>query len=173
LTPDVPERYRAWTLDNYAPALIDAFAPFLSGQAWSLYLRGAVGTRKTSIAAALLAYWRKTHLGSRGTRYGEFVDPEKLRRALLDFDAGPERLKHWRDAPMLVLDDLGALRNTPHAQEHQMLLVCARYDHQRPTICTSNLNLDALAAQIDARVASRLQEGVCIDLGTHDWRKGE
>jgi DNA replication protein DnaC len=168
---DVPEHYRHWKLTDYSPSLREAVGPFLCRERASLYLHGFVGTRKTSIAAAVLRECRAMDWDSRDWGYGQFVMADKFRAAILDFDSGPGRLYHWRTASVLALDDVGTLRNTPHAVEQQSQLLCYRYDHGLPTVLTSNLTLDQLAEYLDARIASRMQEGVVLDLGTRDWRK--
>ena len=169
---DIPVQYRRWTLADYKPSLREEIRAFLALDAWSLYLHGDIGARKSSIAAAIVRYIRgRSAWGSRDEAYGEWVAPERLRAAMLDFEDGKYVIEHWRQARLLVFDDLGALRSTPHAQETQMQLIATRYDASRPTIVTSNLTLADLAVQVDGRVASRLQEGVILDLGNKDWRK--
>lgn len=169
---DVPKRYRGWSLRDYLPRLQGALAPFFACDVWSVYLHGIVGSRKSSVAAAIIRHIRERGAwGSCDTSYGEWVMPERLRAAMLDFEAGKYMVEAWRTARLLVLDDLGSLRSTPHAQEVQLQLISSRYDNEQPTIATSNLCLDDLAGQIDGRAASRFQEGVVLDLGTTDWRK--
>lgn len=146
--------------------------PFLARNAWSLFLYGAVGARKTSVAAATLAYIRASgKWGSEAGGYGEWVSPDKLRTAMLDMERGKYAIEAWRMARVLVLDDLGAVRSTPHAQETVVQLILSRYDVIKPTIITSNLGLPTLAEHLDGRIASRLQEGVVLDVGDVDWRK--
>ena len=57
---------------------------------------------------------------------------------------------------LLVLDDLGAERATPWAEEKLYQLVSLRFDARRPTVITTSSSLDELAASrpgIHARVA--------------------
>ena len=176
---DVPPKYRAWTLADYSPAVANVLEPFLSGKVWCAYLTGSVGTRKSSLAAAILRRMRKALPGSTPGRsgdgtgcWGEFVTPELFRVAINDFKGiGKQQISDWKNARLLVIDDLGVLANTAYAQEQQLHLVCRRYDRELPTIVTSNLSLDELARQLDLRVSSRLQEGILLDLGTKDTRK--
>jgi len=57
-----------------------------------------------------------------------------------------------RNAPLLVLDDLGAESSTPWAQEKLFQLVNHRYLHRLCTVITTNVELDKL----DPRIRSRL-----------------
>jgi DNA replication protein DnaC/primosomal protein DnaI len=167
---DIPPQYRKWTLDDYSQAVRLALAPFLAGYRWSAFLCGGVGTRKTSLAAAMLRRWRVSGKPSGGAPYGEFVQPSRFTSLARDMDNGRVALASWRKASILVLDDVSAYRNTPHIVETLLLLLSARYDDVRPTIITSNLRLPELATHLDPRIASRLQDGVCVDLGDVDTR---
>ncbi len=59
-----------------------------------------------------------------------------------------------RNAPLLILDDLGAHSSTPWAQEKLFQLLNHRYNAQLPTVITTNQRLDDL----DPRLRSRLQD---------------
>lgn len=169
--PDIPSRYAAWRLEDYPPAITARLGTFFARQVWSVYLCGAVGTRKTSIAAAVLRRWRALGLPSNGGfAYGEFVTPDRFVDACRDFEGGKSRLEAWRTAPILVLDDIGAFRSTPHIVESLLLFIGCRYNRDLSTIATSNCGPAELAQQIDARIASRFQDGVLLDLGHVDTR---
>jgi DNA replication protein DnaC len=57
-----------------------------------------------------------------------------------------------RDAPVLILDDLGAQTTTPWAQEKLFQLINHRFNSRAPTVVTTSLELEDL----DERLASRL-----------------
>lgn len=59
---------------------------------------------------------------------------------------------------LLVLDDLGAAKGSEWTEEITFRLINARYEHQRPTLITSNVQPRELAAALGERVASRLVE---------------
>lgn len=69
------------------------------------------------------------------------------------------------EADLLVLDDLGAERPTEWVEETMNLIVNTRYNHQRPTVFTTNYkdvpeteNLDSLYVRVGFRMHSRLRE---------------
>ena len=76
---DIPPHFRAWTLADYDPRGVAALEPFLMLQRWCVYLFGGVGSRKTSVAAALLKAFRAKYAASSDGRWGEFVEPGKLK----------------------------------------------------------------------------------------------
>jgi len=59
---------------------------------------------------------------------------------------------------LIVLDDLGAAARTAWGKLEMAQLIDRRYRDDLPTIITTNHDLDALAAVIDARTVSRLVE---------------
>lgn len=68
---------------------------------------------------------------------------------------------------LLILDDLGAQRNTDWALEQLDSLIDHRYVCEKLTIFTTNLT----SKQLPARIASRLNEGECIKLTCCDYRE--
>lgn len=70
-------------------------------------------------------------------------------------------LREVASVPLLILDDVGAERNTPYALEQAYEIVNARYKAKRPLIVTTNLTMPALknAENIDyKRIFDRLVE---------------
>ena len=65
-----------------------------------------------------------------------------------------QRFNEVRDAPVLILDDLGTQNATPWAEEKLYQILNARYVNKRPTVITTNLDLD----ELDPRLRSRLSD---------------
>lgn len=59
---------------------------------------------------------------------------------------------------LLVIDDLGAAKGSEWTEEVNYRLINYRYEHQLPTIVTSNIRGKELSANLGERVASRLRE---------------
>jgi hypothetical protein len=171
ILPEVPPRYQGWTLADFEPKLVEAIRPFLSRKVMTLFLHSSTnGTRKSSFAAGVLRARYSLYPSENVNGYFGFVTADMLREAAVDFVQGKYRLAAWKEKPLLVLDDLGALRNTPHVTEEVCRLVSVRYDHLLSTVITANLTLTELSDFLDPRIASRLQEGLIIDMGSHDYR---
>ena len=172
----IPPRYK-WRLHQYPEGWQQRGVDFLADdECWCLFMHGNVGTRKTSFAVALLVAWQWTMPWKprepcfvRAAK-GHFLPPDEVAGAFRDFKVGHEAIAEWQRADMVVLDDLGATRSTPHITEQLLYLLEARYDWRLKTIITSNLNLDQLAEYLNRRVSSRLQEGMLLDLGETDSR---
>jgi DNA replication protein DnaC len=65
----------------------------------------------------------------------------------------------YRDARLLLIDDLGAERKpTEFTEEVNFRLINHRYEHHLPTLMTSNVEPKELAARLGDRVTSRLAE---------------
>ena len=73
---------------------------------------------------------------------------------MLDF------LDRLAQVDLLHIDDLGAERRTEWVLEQLYSIVNTRYEEQRATLVTSNLDHEALTAQVGERIVSRL-EGMC------------
>jgi len=183
----LPYRYAAWTLAAY-PAIASAVRGWLADpSSWSLYLWGPTRSRKTSAACAVLRELRVPILRQWIERaetwireekpgvpprpaIGEFVGPYTFADTIRDVtsDAARARLDEWGEMPLLLLDDLGKYRDTPHLVEQTLLLLHKRYDRHdcrtTRTIITSNMGLDELAARIDPATGCRLAEGLVLEL---------
>lgn len=77
------------------------------------------------------------------------------------------------NSPLLLVDDLGAAKNSDWVEEITYRLINSRYQECRPTIFTSNIPPTQLTSALGDRVASRLQ-GMCrfVVLQGQDRRLG-
>lgn len=123
-----------------------------------LLLEGTYGCGKTHLAAAV---------GNERLRRGDLVlfitTPDLLDHLRSTF--GPssetgydEMFDRIRGAQLLILDDLGAENSSAWAQEKLFQLLNHRYNHQLPTVITTNADLDTL----DPRIRSRLLDNTLI-----------
>jgi DNA replication protein DnaC len=89
--------------------------------------------------------------GSPGGRSAGQAEADGMPADDLPYDQFFEQV---RNAPVLVLDDLGAQSATPWAQEKLFQLINHRFNTQAPTVVTTALELENL----DERLASRLSD---------------
>lgn len=132
-------------------------------------LTGPPGVGKTHLATATIRRW--VEAGRRGARW---IAISRMNEALRDEVAGRSSaslMPRLISASLLVLDDLGAQRETDWTLDRLYLLLSERYDEMRPTIITTNLSLDQIGERIDARIASRLVEGLVVHMRLDDYRK--
>ena len=66
-----------------------------------------------------------------------------------------------REAPLLVLDDLGAQASTPWAQEKLFQLFNHRYNLELPTVVTLSVSFGALEERLRTRLTDRPLSHVC------------
>lgn len=162
---DIDDRFRGWTLADYSPAAVGAACRFLADpHSWSLLICGGLGTRKTSLAAAIVRAVRQQF----GLAWlALFVSPAAALRVMVT--CNDIAMRRWSEAPLLVWDDIGAMRDTPHLHAATLDILRQRYDNLRKTIITSNADRDGLRA-FDERLADRLKEGVELFAGKESRR---
>ena len=119
-----------------------------------LVLRGGYGCGKTHLAAAIAN--QRLALGHAVLFINTPDLLDHLRAAYrptaeTDYD---QRFEEVRNAPLLILDDLGAQSNTEWALEKLYQIFNHRYNARLPTIVTTNEDLEA----IDVRIRSRLAD---------------
>lgn len=135
---------------------------------FGLYLTGAVGTGKTHLAIAAMR-----EIETRGIEC-YFINVVQALHQLRPPDSDDELFDYLSTVPFLVLDDLGAQKDTEWALEQLTAIVDARVVELLPTIVTSNLTLELLAkGELECqRIASRLYQ-MCgqIVLSGDDYRR--
>lgn len=154
------------------------------------YISGPVGSGKTYLAVAYLAEAFKVALALPNEQhqsdramgrigFTRAVDlMMMLRASFKDGGGGPEGIMHRFSAlRFLVIDDLGTERDTPLVAEALYSIFDYRAGHQLPTLITSNLGLNSIAAQYGdygGRLASRIAGmGPGLELKGKDrrWQK--
>ncbi len=149
----------------------DTALAYAQGPAGWLIFKGGYGCGKTHLAAAIANH--RLNLGHPVL----FINtPDLLDHLRATF--GPnaetgydERFEQIRNAPLLILDDLGAQSNTEWAQEKLYQIFNHRYNSRLPTIVTTNEELET----IDIRIRSRLADtsvSTVIAISAPDFRMG-
>ena len=72
-----------------------------------------------------------------------------------------------RNAPLLILDDLGTQSATPWAQEKLFQILNHRYNAQLPLVVTTNHRLEELDERLRARLADPALAQVCV---VEEWQ---
>jgi DNA replication protein DnaC len=155
--PDLPE------LANWATELADTArakqqnrptATILNGR--SILLLGPTGVGKTHQAYGAIrdvavlgcsAQWKVT----------TSADMYAALRPRHNIDSEAE-FRTYRDARLLLIDDLGAAKASEFTEETNFRLINWRYERQLPTLMTSNVLPKQLTERLGDRVASRLVE---------------
>jgi DNA replication protein DnaC len=123
----------------------------------SLWLTGGFGTGKTALAMIV----SKAAIDA-GRTVAVYSCPRLLSVLRESIDSGGvlDFLDRLAAVDLLHIDDLGAEHRTEWVLEQLYTIVNSRYEEERSTVVTSNLERDALAEQLGERIVSRL-EGMC------------
>jgi DNA replication protein DnaC len=135
-------------------AAVGAGRRFAEEPAGWLVLAGPSGCGKTHLAAAISG-----RCIERGQAALFMVVPDLLDHLRAAYQPGSDvsyddLFEIVRNAPLLVLDDLGVQSSTPWAEEKLFQVINHRYNAQLPTVITTNADLE----RFDARIASRLSD---------------
>lgn len=125
---------------------------FAEGPRGWLLLHGGYGCGKTHLAAAIANYRLEQGQPAIFVNTPDLLDHLRSTFSPASEVEYDELFDQVRNAPLLILDDLGAESPTTWAQEKLYQILNHRYNEQLPTVVTSNLDLDRL----DPRLRSRL-----------------
>lgn len=170
---DIPPRFLRYGLETFPKSLQKEIQSFIEDPScWCLYLHGETGSRKTTLAAAALVKMREK-AGAGPARLGMFIPGYRAATVIRNVDSPGTKdfIANLNKTPVLLFDDLGKHRDTPHLTEQILFILHYRYDwnmtdggRARKTILTSNLTLQQLAETIDPATARRIEEGMVIHL---------
>lgn len=144
-----------------------------------LILMGKPGTGKTYISIALSLYLYE--IKEKDKESVPYLDIQFVKlRDFFDFlktlysknkDDGPTK-DLLCECELLILDDLGASRNTEWQKEIVLDILDRRYDNMLPTIITTNFNFEEIDSIFGPRVRSRLEasENLIIKKWDRDLR---
>jgi DNA replication protein DnaC len=137
-----------------------------------LWLYGSVGTGKTTLAMLV----SKAALDA-GRSVAIYSLPRLLAEIRATFETDGDGsyvsfLDRLAAVDLLHVDDVGAEKTSEWVLEQLYAIVNARYEEERSIVITTNLERDELAAQINERTVSRLEE-MCtvVPLFGEDARK--
>jgi DNA replication protein DnaC len=167
----IPKRYRAISfehsdvidIDRRCPTQVSEIRRFAANISANLdagrglWLTGSFGTGKTALAMIV----SKAAIDA-GRTVAIYSCPRLLSviRESIDHGGVLDFLDRLASADLLHIDDLGAEHRTDWVLEQLYTIINARYEDERSTIVTSNLERGALAEQLGERIVSRL-EGLC------------
>jgi DNA replication protein DnaC len=117
-----------------------------------LVLMGTYGCGKTHLAAAIAHYRQE-----QGLNVMFITTPDLLDYLRVTYNPGSnvnfdQRFQAVRNAPLLVLDDLGVESASPWAREKLFQIIDHRYVTQLPTIITTAKEIEDINARIISRI---------------------
>ena len=159
---------RDLTLDNFSPEghavtieqknslrnAVDGVRRFVDEPRGWLFIQGGYGCGKTHLAAAIANACLSKGMPVMFVNVPDLLDYLRAAYSPNAEETYDQRFTEVRDAPVLILDDLGTQNATQWAEEKLYQILNARYIFKRPTVITTNLDLD----QLDPRLRSRLSD---------------
>jgi len=124
-----------------------------------LYLYGEAGTGKTHSIYALAKLLRANQIEVKIKNVPDWLD--HLRTYFKEEAVGSISTEFENyDNKVLILDDFGAEKQSEWTTEIMYRFVNARYEQAKPTIFSSNLDVEQLSEKYGDRIASRIVEMV-------------
>jgi len=117
-----------------------------------LVIMGPYGSGKTHLAAAIGHYREDTGDLPILARIPDLLDHLRATFSPNSTVTLDRRFEEYREASLLILDDLGMQVATPWAKEKLFQLLDSRYSAERPTVITTATKLD----DMDPRILSRM-----------------
>jgi len=139
-----------------------------SPEGW-LVLVGVNGCGKTHLAAAIANYRLQAGKPALFLVVPEFLDHLRSTFSPESRVSYDQLFESAKNAPLLILDDLGEQSATPWAQEKLYQVLNYRYNAQLPTVITTTYALDELESAVGSRLAdSRLN--LVFNINAPDYR---
>ena len=121
-------------------------------QGW-LVLKGGYGCGKTHLAAAIANHRLANRKRALFVSTPDLLDHLRAAYSPSAITSYDSRFEEVRNAPLLILDDLGTQSNTEWAQEKLYQIFNHRYNAKLPTVITTNQELEAMEIRIRSRIA--------------------
>lgn len=145
----------------------DAVRDWARGKSWCLLLLGGVGCGKSTACGHFAIevarkeerrpVWARAVEASRMSAFG---------------DDAEQRFAKWREANLLVLDDLGTELMTPTWQQALDDILDYRYQHSLRTLLPTNLSAEEFKKRYGERIADRIRhEGTIRQLAGESMRR--
>lgn len=150
----LPRTYAEASLDDLAPEHRDPIRHWLQTRsALNLVLAGDVGVGKTHAAYAI---------GNWAVERGHGVEAWHVHDLLEAMRPDGDRYAYERACrvPLLVLDDMGAVKPTDWARDQMVALMNARVAAEKRTVLTTNVASEVMATLWEHRLMDRLNEGL-------------
>mgnify|MGYP001420694463 CR=1 FL=1 len=155
----------------YTRKILDAAPPTETWERPWVMLVGTKGTGKTHRACEIML---GEFIARRGREKERFVDWPQFILERKEAIGNPKAADPLRDVletrHLLVLDDVGAERESEFATDSLNLILGRRYNDVLKTVLTTNLTMQEIGARYGERISSRMSEAAAIVPMMKAWR---
>ena len=151
--------------ENKSRSLTDAYniaREFAADPDGWLVLLGGYGCGKTHLAVSIAHECTKREQTALFVVVPDLLDHLRTTYSPQSTISYDQRFEEIRNAPLLIMDDLGTQASTPWAQEKLFQIFNHRYNARLPTVVTSNHSLE----ELDRRIRSRLADPMLSRIAT-------
>ncbi|MDX1665136.1 MAG: ATP-binding protein [Candidatus Promineifilaceae bacterium] len=120
-------------------------------EGWLIF-KGGYGCGKTHLAAAIANYRLEQSKPVLFVNTPDLLDHLRAAYGPHAHSSYDERFDEVRNAPLLILDDLGTESSTEWAQEKLYQIFNYRYNARLPTVITTNIELESVEVRIRSRM---------------------
>jgi len=173
----IPRRFVESSFENFAGnhMLVDFARGLVQGAPKSVLITGPTGCGKTHLAAAMVRRLVQAgRIHQHNARFVSSVDFLIEAKATFNSSSGESEegvLMRYERPALLILDDLGAEKQSDWAATLLYALLDRRYRDMKITFITSNMTLEQIEQQLGSRTASRLSEYEIVKIKMPDHRK--
>ncbi len=170
--PIEESRFETFSLDYYSGEnkkamekvleSLKEYAKNLNPKSKSLLLFGQTGLGKTHLSLAIAGAALEKGLGVVYSPVQNLI--QKLEKEHFSYNSDTPILDDVLECDLLILDDLGTEFSTAYAQSLIYNIINSRLLSSKPTIISTNLEMEEIAAKYHNRVASRI-------IGNYDLKK--
>lgn len=162
--------YSVAKLDDLDADLKDKLLTLKYGQ--DVFMYGLIGTGKTYAMAALVRHYTYEGYECRRLNFDDFCVSVRATYSPTSKKTEEEMVEPLKQIDKLFIDDLGlrSVEESNFVYGTFYSILNKRQERLLPTFITSNKSIDQLSRTFDARIASRLQPALIIELKGEDRR---
>ncbi len=177
----IPKRFTGSTLDNFntTSTIVETLRSIIEKKNFTdfvLFQGDTTGTGKTHLGISFVVeLTQKNPLDVIFTTFNDFMAEiyTAIQKAKEVTNSVENVIKKYSNVDILLLDDLGAEHRTDYSASVLYKIINSRYNSEKMTVVTTNLNAKEIVETYDRRILSRIISGHMFSLSGKDKRVGD